>query len=86
MTPKEKEQSVKRILDQAQIDALVEIGRDRASAVAYCNAAINSGLGALENHYSGNERMADLAVLSVLTIWLDTVKKKAERREASNAV
>ena len=69
------------ILDAAQIEALPKNPPERGDAVAYCNAAINSGLGALERYYESNEYMADLAILSVLAVWVMSVEKRLSSRE-----
>lgn len=64
---------------QPQFDALQDkaLGNnpDRAAAVAYCNAAINSGLGAFARFYGSNEK-ADIAAYGALSIWLETVRTK----------
>lgn len=63
------------ILDEAQAKASKLFG-DRENIVEYCNACINSGLGALASHYGDNKQMADFGAFTILSVWLDSVKAK----------
>lgn len=76
-----------RIFDAAQAEALPEAD-DREAVLAYCNAAINSGLGALERHYKDAEwasgsRACDAPAYVVLKMWLEKIEARIKDREAS---
>ena len=75
-----------RIFDAAQAEALPEAD-DREAVAAYCSAAINSGLGAIERHYKDAEwaggKASDVAAYAVLQIWIEKIEARLKVREAS---
>lgn len=83
----EIETTMQAILDKAQGEALRGEYRtkppSRQEIVAYCNAAINSGTGALADFYKDNPAQADIAVYGALYLWMATVERRIKTREAA---
>ena len=69
------------ILARTQAEALPSTLPDRHDAVAYCNACINSGLGALAALYPDNPNLANVGAYGALQLWLDVVKKRLETEQ-----
>lgn len=78
------ENKMREILAEAQAKAL-PADASRADIIAYCNACINSGTGALAHHYRNNPAAADFAVYAVLRMWLTTVEARVNAHEAAEA-
>lgn len=64
------------ILARMQAEALPGNLMDRKDAVAYCNACINSGLGALAALYPDNQHLANVGAYGALKLWLGLVEKR----------
>lgn len=77
-----REQRMQAILDEAQTKALI-VPNARDEVVAYANACVNSGAGALQAHYKGDEAMADVAIFGWLSLWVATVERRIQAREAA---
>lgn len=75
----EKSKVMAAILGRAQEEALPDAVPDRNDAVAYCNACINSGLGALAALYPNNPHLADVGAYGALKLWLALVEKRFEQ-------